>query len=246
MSSLIPSVAEPDSRRVVNGHVLLVEDDWSVREAATMLLERGGYRVTPALDGQGALDLLERGDFDLIILDLMLPGLDGFEVCRQVRRRSGIPVIMLTARSAVVDIVTGLSIGADDYITKPFNASVLLARVQAVLRRASGDDLPQGEEQLRLGTLEIDVPGARVVLDGEVRALTAIEFRLLVELARSAGTVKSRDVLLERVWGYDYLGDSRLVDMAVMRLREKLGDDPRQPRYITTVRGMGYRFEQAR
>jgi two-component system response regulator MtrA len=229
----------------LNGDVLLVEDDPSVRETGTLLLERAGHRVTAAGDGAAALELLSTRRFDLVVLDLMLPGMDGFEVCRQIRQSSGVPIIMLTARSAASDVVNGLSIGADDYVTKPFVASVFLARVQAVLRRSSIDDLRQDRpERLQLGGLDIDMAAMTVTLNGELLSLTTVELRLLVELAREPGHVKSREELLERVWGYDYLGDSRLVDMAIMRLRDKLKDSPREPRYISTVRGFGYRFER--
>jgi two-component system response regulator MtrA len=225
----------------VDERVLVVEDDASVRETATLLLERVGLQVTAVDDGTSALEALSVNPFDAVVLDIMLPGIDGFEVCREVRKTSQIPIVMLTARSDTSDIVAGLELGADDYITKPFDGAVLVARVRAALRRRFGDD---DSEVIRVGALEIDVGGYQVVHQGQPVDLTSTEFRLLLELARCPGRVLSRGTLLERVWGYDYLGDSRLVDMAVKRLRDKLGDDPRDPRYIATVRGAGYRFER--
>jgi two-component system response regulator MtrA len=222
-------------------HVLLVEDDPSVRETATLLLERAGMRVRSVADGRQALDAFASQRFDLVVLDVMLPSLDGFEVCRAIRRTSQVPVVMLTARTDTTDVVAGLELGADDYVTKPFQGPELVARVRAVLRRAAGDD---DVGTLCVGDLEIDAAGFRVTRAGSPVELTATEFRLLLELARSPGRVLTREQLLQRVWGYDYLGDSRLVDMAVKRVRDKLGDDPRQPTYVTTVRGAGYRFER--
>jgi two-component system response regulator MtrA len=223
----------------MNETVLLVEDDASVAEATGLLLERAGLRVTGVSDGRRALELFQRRPFDAVVLDIMLPVLDGFEVCRSIRQVSTVPIVMLTARTDTAEVVAGLELGADDYITKPFNGPELLARVRAALRRASADErIPT----IRIGTLEIDSAAFRATDDGKVLDLSATEFRLLVELARHPDRVLSREILLERVWGYDYLGDSRLVDMAVNRLRTKLGDDPKHPRYITTVRGAGYRF----
>ena len=219
--------------------VLVVEDDPSVRETATLLLERAGLRVTAAGDGREALERLATHHFDLVLLDVMLPVVDGFEVCRTIRQDSQVPIVMLTARADTADIVAGLDLGADDYLTKPFQGAELVARVRAALRRRSAD--PSGP-RLHVGDLDIDAAGFRLTQAGRPVELTATEFRLLVELARNAERVVSREALLERVWGYDYLGDSRLVDMAVKRLRDKLGDDPRNPRYITTVRGAGYRL----
>ncbi|MCA1843248.1 MAG: response regulator transcription factor, partial [Actinobacteria bacterium] len=185
------------------------------------------------------LELFQRRPFDAVVLDIMLPVLDGFEVCRSIRKFSTVPIVMLTARADTAEVVAGLELGADDYITKPFNGPELLARVRAALRRAAADErIPT----IRVGTLEIDSAAFRATDNGEVLDLSATEFRLLVELARHPDRVLTRELLLERVWGYDYLGDSRLVDMAVNRLRTKLGDDPKDSRYIHTVRGAGYRF----
>ena len=223
----------------MNERVLVVEDDRSVRETATLLLERAGLRVTAVADGRQALEEVASHRFDLIVLDLMLPFVDGFEVCRTIRQDSQVPIVMLTARSDTADVVTGLELGADDYLTKPFQAAELLARIRAALRRPTADG---STSRLQVQDLDIDAAGFRVSQSGRAVDLTATEFRLLLELARSAERVVSREELLERVWGYDYLGDSRLVDMAIKRLRDKLGDDAREPRYITTVRGAGYRL----
>ncbi len=229
----------PEGGRVMHERVLVVEDDRSVRETATLLLERAGLRVTAVGDGGQALEEVAGHRFDLVLLDVMLPSVDGFEVCRNIRRDSQIPIVMLTARSDVADVVAGLELGADDYLTKPFQPAELMARVRAALRRPTADG---SATRLRIQDLDIDAPGFRVTRSGRPVDVTATEFRLLVELARNAERVVSREALLERVWGYDYLGDSRLVDMAVKRLRDKLGDDARDPRYITTVRGAGYRL----
>jgi len=169
--------------------------------------------------------------------------MSGFDVCREVRRTSQVPVIMLTARADITDVVAGLELGADDYVTKPFEGAELVARARAVLRRRDPLDPPSAA--IVAGDLRIEPDAFLVEQRGEKIDLTTTEFRLLVELTRRSGQVLSREILLDRVWGYDYLGDSRLVDMAVKRLRDKLGDDPRQPQYVTTIRGIGYRFERA-
>jgi two-component system response regulator MtrA len=176
-----------------------------------------------------------------VLLDVMLPGADGFEVCRAIRSSGATPVVMLTARTDTPDIVAGLELGADDYVTKPFALPELVARVRAVLRRGRPAEQPA---LLRRGDLEIDEAAFRATRGGRDLALTATEFRLLAELARRPGQVFTRELLLEQVWGYEYLGDSRLVDVAVQRLRAKLEDDPARPALITTVRGVGYRFER--
>ncbi len=220
--------------------VLVVEDDPSVRETATLVLARAGMKVSAVADGRQALDVFDRQRFDLVVLDVMLPFVDGFEVCRSIRRTSQVPVVMLTARTDTTDVVAGLELGADDYLTKPFQGPELVARARAVLRRATAEE---GSPMVCMRDLQVDAAGFRVTRSGSPVDLTATEFRLLLELARNPGRVLSREQLLRRVWGYDYLGDSRLVDMAVKRVRDKLGDDPRHPRYVTTVRGAGYRFE---
>jgi len=220
--------------------VLLVEDDASIREITTLGLEQAGFRVTSSGDGREALVRFRQRPFDLVVLDVMLPLLDGLEVCREIRRESQTPIVMLSARSELPDVVVGLELGADDYVTKPFELPELVARVKAVLRRSvpgSADGL------IAVDDLEID-PGAFTVRRrGEDVALTATEFRLLLELARRPKQVFTRELLLELVWNYDYLGDSRLVDAAVQRLRSKVEDDPKEPTLIRTVRGVGYRLD---
>lgn len=225
----------------MNERVLIVEDDASVGDLTALVLEHAGFRTDAAGSGPDAVEMIRRAEPDAVVLDVMLPGLDGFEVCRQVRHTSRVPIVMVTARSDVTDVVVGLELGADDYLRKPFEPAELVARVRAVLRRPSTDpDAPV----LRVGGLVVDLAAFEANRDGTRLDLSPMEFRLLAELVRSAGQVLTREVLLDRVWGYDYLGDSRLVDMAITRLRSKLGDDPRRPRYITTLRGVGYRFER--
>jgi two-component system response regulator MtrA len=226
----------------VHERVLLVEDDPSIRESTAIGLERVGFRVVAVANGAEAIDRFGGGGFDLVVLDLMLPEVDGFEVCRRLRRDSGVPIVMLTARADATDVVAGLELGADDYVTKPFDLPVLVARARAVLRRTAGEG-PAAPQ--RVGELEIDRGAFVARLRGEDLALTATEFRLLAAMAGRPGQVFTREVLLEAVWGYDYLGDSRLVDVAVQRLRAKVEDDPGRPRRLVTVRGVGYRLERA-
>ncbi|HET9613414.1 MAG TPA: response regulator transcription factor [Candidatus Limnocylindrales bacterium] len=219
--------------------ILLVEDDPSIREVTAIGLSAAGFVVTTAADGVEGLERFRAEPVDLVLLDIMLPRLDGYEVCRQIRRASTVPVVMLTARADTMDVVVGLEAGADDYVRKPFEVPELIARVRAALRRAGAAAGDTGE--LRLGSLVIDVAGRTVRRDGTEIALTRTEFDLLLELARHAGQVLTRDVLLDRVWGYDYLGDSRLVDVAIQRLRSKVETDPAAPEIIQTVRGAGYK-----
>ena len=221
------------------GSILLVEDDASVREAVALALEGHGHRVETAVSGEEALSRWRQSRPDLILLDVMLPGTDGFEVCRQIRRDDQVPIVMLTARSDPIDVVVGLESGADDYITKPFETRVLLARVKAVLRRQTRE--PQARA-VRVGDLVVDAAAMTVTKGGMPVHVTPTEFRLLHELVRRPGQVFTRALLLQQVWDYDYLGDSRLVDVCVQRLRAKVEDDPSHPTLIQTVRGVGYKL----
>ena len=224
----------------MNEQVLLVEDDPSIREVATLGLEQAGFRVTASGDGREGLLRFRQGSFDLVVLDVMLPSLDGFEVLREIRGESRAPVVMLSARDELHDIVVGLELGADDYVTKPFELPELVARIKAVLRRSV---TAPTESVIAVDGLEIDPAAFSVRREGQDLELTATEFRLLLELARRPKQVFTRELLLELVWNYDYLGDSRLVDVAVQRLRAKIEADPADPKLIRTVRGVGYRFD---
>ena len=220
--------------------ILLVEDDSSIREITRLGLIEAGFQVHSASDGEEGLALFRQQRPDLVVLDVMLPKRDGLEVCRTIRAETSVPVVMLTARDTAIDIVVGLESGADDYVTKPFEMPVLVARIRANLRRAK---LISASETITIGNLHIDVSAHRVVNQGgQEVSLSATEFRLLVELARRPGQVFTRELLLEQVWGYSYLGDSRLVDVAVQRLRSKVESDPNTPTLVETVRGVGYRI----
>lgn len=217
---------------------MLVEDDPSIREITRLGLEEAGFSVQSAVDGEEALVRFRHDQPDLVVLDVMLPKRDGLDVCRTIRGESSVPVVMLTARGDAIDVVVGLESGADDYVTKPFEMPILIARIRAALRRAQ---LLDPAETLTLGQLRIDVPGHRVNIAGEEISLSPTEFRLLLELVRRPGQVFTREVLLEQVWGYSYLGDSRLVDVAIQRLRSKLTAAGGGSELIETVRGVGYR-----
>jgi two-component system response regulator MtrA len=225
----------------VDERLLLVEDDASIREIVSIGLSAAGFRLVAATDGRDGLARARAGGFDAVILDVMLPSMDGFEVCREIRKFSKVPVVMLTARADLVDVVVGLESGADDYVKKPFELPELVARLRAVLRRTS---VPAETALILAGCLEIDPAGFTVRKGGEEVALTATEFRLLVELARRPGQVFTRELLLQRVWDYEYLGDSHLVDVAIGRLRAKVEDDPSHPALIKTIRGVGYRLDR--
>ena len=225
--------------------ILLVEDEKNIRDAVAAYLERAGYWVTPAADGQEAVDAFSLHQFDLVILDLMLPRLPGEKVCRIIRDTSDVPIIMLTAKGEVEDRIVGLELGADDYLIKPFSPRELVARVRALLRRAHIDSEPQ-REVLDFGGLTIDLNGHKVLVNDEEVDLTASEFKLLTTLSRYPGRVYSRMELVEKGLGYDFEGYERTIDSHVKNLRAKIGDDPRNPRWIYTVHGVGYRFEVPR
>jgi two-component system response regulator MtrA len=224
----------------VDARILLVEDDPSIREVTALGLRAAGFEVLTAADGAEGIDRWRRDRPDLVLLDVMLPKLDGLEVCRQIRRESTAPIVMLTARGDTIDVVVGLETGADDYVTKPFEMPELVARLRAALRRR-GRDAATEPQILVLGGLRIDVDGRTVSRDGHEIALTRTEFDLLMELAKRPGQVLTREVLLDRIWGYDFLGDSRLVDVAMGRLRAKIESDPAMPELLLTVRGAGYK-----
>ncbi|GAB4387690.1 MAG: response regulator transcription factor [Thermodesulfovibrionales bacterium] len=228
--------------------VLIVEDEPDIMELVRYNLEKQGYRTDWARDGREALRKIRSREFSLVILDLMLPGMDGLEVCRAVRgdaALSSLPIIMLTAKGEEVDRVVGLEVGADDYISKPFSPRELVARVRAVLRRAGREGAPAEARVIRAGGLEIDAGRFAVVRDGAAVALSAMEFRLLLYLAERPGRVLSRDVLLDAVWGDESFVEPRTVDVHIRRLREKIEADPSNPVYIMTKRGVGYYFAEA-
>jgi DNA-binding response OmpR family regulator len=223
--------------------ILLVDDEQSIQKLLAYPLRKEGYDVVSALDGREALDRLRDASFDLVVLDLMLPKVDGFDVCRRIRATSTVPIIMLTAKAEEIDKVLGLELGADDYITKPFSVREFRSRVKAVLRRAElvrADD--PHEEPIERGDLRIDFEKRLVDVRGEPLRLTYVEFEILAALARSPGRVFSRTMLLERVWGDAAYRDPRTVDVHIRHLREKLERDPKHPELIFTVRGVGYRF----
>ncbi|HEY5540279.1 MAG TPA: response regulator transcription factor [Coriobacteriia bacterium] len=222
--------------------ILLVEDEKSIRGAVAAYLEREGYWVTPAEDGQVALDEFAKHKFDVVVLDLMLPKVSGEQVCKEIRNVSDVPIIMLTAKGEEEDRIAGLELGADDYLVKPFSPRELVARVRALLRRAHVDSEPQ-RDRLVFGDLEVDVTSHKAFLHGNELELTASEFKLLTTLARYPGRVYSRMELVEKVLGYDFEGYERTIDSHVKNLRAKLEDDPREPTFIYTVHGVGYRFE---
>lgn len=222
--------------------VLVVEDEESFSDALSYMLRREGYEVEVAETGPDALSLFDRGGADLVLLDLMLPGLSGTEVCRELRNRSKVPIIMVTARDAEVDKVVGLELGADDYVTKPFSSRELIARVRAVLRRGGEpDELITGT--VEAGPVRMDVERHVVSVDGQQVSMPLKEFDLLELLLRNSGRVLTRGQLIDRVWGSDYVGDTKTLDVHVKRLRAKIEPDPGNPKYLVTVRGLGYKFE---
>ncbi len=223
--------------------ILLVDDEQSIQTLLTYPLRKEGYEVVAALDGQEALDRFREQSFDLVVLDLMLPRVDGFEVCRQLRARSGVPIIMLTAKAEEFDTVLGLELGADDYITKPFSMREFRSRVKAVLRRAEHSRSEAVEEEpFEHDELRIDYAKRVVEMRGAPIKLTHVEFEILAALARSPGRVFSRSQLLERIWGDSAYRDPRTIDVHIRHLREKLEPDPTEPSYLQTMRGAGYFF----
>jgi DNA-binding response OmpR family regulator len=224
--------------------ILLVDDEQSIQTLLSYPLRKDGYHVTSAQDGREALQRFDEARFDLVILDLMLPKLDGVEVCRELRSRSQVPIIMLTAKGSETDKVAGLEVGADDYITKPFSMREFRSRVKAALRRSRMGGEPDGEETIDHGELKIDFGRRMVTLRDEEIKVTYVEFEILGALARSPGRVLSRETLLEHVWGDSEYRDPRTVDVHIRHLREKLESDPKDPEFLFTVRGVGYRFRE--
>ncbi len=220
--------------------VLIVEDDERIAAALSMALEDEGYAVSIAANGEEALGKVAVAEPELVLLDLMLPGMDGFECCRRMRRLSDVPIVMVSARNDTTDVVAGLEAGADDYVTKPFAMPELTARLRALRRRGR---LAATDDTLTIGSLSIYAAGGAVSRDGHPLHLTKTEFRLLCELASAPGRIFSRELLLEKVWGYDYLGDGRIVDVHVRRLRTKVEQDPAHPVHVLTVRGLGYKLQ---
>ena len=223
--------------------VLIVEDEESYVEALRIGLEREGYRVAVAVDGVAALEEFDRVHPDLVLLDLMLPRLSGIEVCRQLRARSQVPIIMVTAKDAEIDTVVGLEVGADDYVSKPYRVRELVARIRAVLRRANADALDDGNEVVVAGDVRLDRERHEVTVRGQVVELPLREFEVLDLLMTNTGRVVTRDRLIDRVWGSDYVGDTKTLDVHIRRLRSRIEDDPSAPSRIVTIRGLGYRFE---
>lgn len=220
--------------------LLVVDDERPIADILKFTLEKEGYQVVCAYDGDEAIQLVQREKPDLILLDVMLPGRDGMDVCRIVRQSYDMPIIMLTAKDSELDKVLGLELGADDYVTKPFSARELVARVKAQLRRQQPKDSDRDGHLLRVHELEIDLHSYTIAKLGETLDLTHREFELLIYLVRHQGQVLTREHLLQAVWGFDYYGDVRTVDVTIRRLREKIEDDPSQPKYIITRRGLGY------
>ncbi|GAA1426841.1 two-component sensory transduction protein RegX [Microlunatus lacustris] len=221
--------------------VLVVEDEESYREALAYMLRKEGFDVVEAADGTSGLAEYDRTGADIVLLDLMMPGLPGTEVCRQLRLRGPVPVIMLTARDSEIDKVVGLELGADDYVTKPFSHRELVARIRAVLRR--GTDVELVPDVVESAGVRMDVERHEVSVNGDRVKLALKEFELLEMLLRNAGRVMTRGQLIDRIWGADYVGDTKTLDVHVKRLRSKLEADPANPRYLVTVRGLGYKFE---
>jgi len=226
--------------------ILVVDDEESYRDALRVAFEREGFEVEVAADGEEALERFERARPALVLLDVMLPKISGIDVCREIRTRSRVPIIMVTARGSEIDTVVGLEVGADDYVSKPFRLRELVARVRAALRRVpASDDGDVGAEVLEVGDVRVDTARHEVVVRGETVALPLKEFELLELLLANAGRVLTRDVLIDRIWGPNYFGDTKTLDVHVKRLRAKIETDPGSPVRLVTVRGVGYRYERA-
>ncbi len=225
--------------------ILVVEDEETLAEAISFLLSKEGFDVAVAATGPEAIDTFDKSGADLILLDLMLPGLSGTEVCRQIRTKSSVPIIMLTAKDSEIDKVVGLELGADDYVTKPYSSRELIARIRAVLRRGEIQDAGGDESTLEVGPVRMDTDRHVITVNGEQVAIPLKEFELLEFLMRNAGRVLTRVQLIDRVWGSDYVGDTKTLDVHIKRLRAKIEKDPANPEYIQTVRGMGYKMERS-
>jgi DNA-binding response OmpR family regulator len=226
----------------VKPRVLFVEDEASIYEPFSKALAREGFEPVVAPTAKRALELAEDGDFAIVLLDLTLPDGDGRDVCRALRRSSSVPILMLTARGTEADRIVGLELGADDYVVKPFSGGEVIARIRAILRRATPDPAEAPPEPVTVGALEVDVGARRAHLDGEELQLSRKEFDLLAELIRHAGRVVTREQLMDRVWDENWFGSTKTLDVHIRWLRQKLGDDPSSPRYLHTVRGVGFRF----
>lgn len=229
--------------------VLVVEDEDSFVEALTVGLAREGFRVQVARDGAQALDIFDAVDPDLVLLDVMLPKVSGIDVCRELRKRSKVPIIMVTAKGSEIDTVVGLEVGADDYVSKPYRLRELVARMRAVLRRRPVEEqgvVGEASDVFQVGDVSLDPSRHEVVIRGEQVALPLKEFELLAALLENAGRVLTREVLIGRVWGHDYVGDTKTLDVHVKRLRAKVEDDPSSPTRIVTIRGLGYKYEVPR
>jgi two-component system, OmpR family, response regulator RegX3 len=227
--------------------ILVVEDEESFVEALVVGLKREGFRVKVARDGLEALEVFDAAKPDLVLLDVMLPRLSGVDVCREIRNRSRVPIVMVTAKGSEIDTVVGLEVGADDYVTKPYRLRELVARMRAVLRRAPAEDpLLTSGEVLEVGDVRLDPDRHEVVVRNEEIALPLKEFELLEVLLDNAGRVLTRETIIDRVWGPHYVGDTKTLDVHIKRLRSKVEDDPSQPSRITTIRGLGYRYEKPR
>jgi two-component system response regulator RegX3 len=223
--------------------ILVVEDEESFVDALTVGLEREGFVVTTAVDGQQGLALFKEGEFDVVLLDLMLPKKSGLDVCRDIRLTSNVPVIIVSAKSEEVDMVLMLELGADDYVTKPYRLRELVARIRAVLRRRQDISVAEGDDVIALGNIRLDIDARRCFVDDEEIKLRKKEFALLRLLLENPGRVLTREVLIDRVWGSDYVGDTKTLDVHIKRLRTLIETEPKNPKHISTVRGVGYRYE---